>query len=58
VIAGLPPASWVLILASVGLGLALELAFYRSIRRRSAATRPGESSLPRDGGPPVSPRSD
>ena len=33
-IAGLPLSSWLLIVASVGAGLAIEIAFYRAHRRR------------------------
>lgn len=32
-IAGLPLSSWLLIVASVGAGLAIEIAFYRAHRR-------------------------
>jgi hypothetical protein len=33
-IAGLPAASWVLIVVAVGAGLAIEIAFLRAQRRR------------------------
>ena len=35
-LAGLPLSSWLLIVASVGAGLAIELAFYRAHRRSIA----------------------
>ncbi|HEX6324198.1 MAG TPA: hypothetical protein VFZ36_10775 [Vicinamibacterales bacterium] len=41
-IAGLPAASWLLILVSVGAGLAIEIAFLRAQRRRA----PREDSPP------------
>lgn len=34
VIAGLPPSAWLLLAASVGIGLAIELAFYVHRKRR------------------------
>jgi hypothetical protein len=33
-IAGLPVDAWLLLIVAVGLGLTLELAFYRTQRRR------------------------
>ena len=33
-IAGMPVDAWLLLIVAVGLGLALELAFYRAQRRR------------------------
>jgi len=35
-IAGLPVDAWLLLVAAVGLGLTLELAFYRARRRERA----------------------
>lgn len=37
-IAGLPWTAWVLLLAAVGLGLAIELTFYVNHRRRRGPT--------------------
>jgi hypothetical protein len=39
VVAGLPLSAWLLLLASFGIGLALELAFYFRHRPRNRATR-------------------
>jgi len=41
-LAGLPPSSWLLLLAAVGIGLLVELRFY-------VLNRPGRGSAPRRG---------
>jgi hypothetical protein len=47
-IAGLPLTSWILNLASVGLGLAVEIHFYLSLRgHKSAESESGDTTTGR-----------
>lgn len=41
-IAGLPLSAWVLLIASAGIGLAVELGFYTRYRRRGSRPWRGE----------------
>lgn len=60
IVAGLPVESWLLIVAAVGIGLAIEIAFFRAHRRAERRRGAGdlrssgdETREPRDPGPPV-----
>jgi hypothetical protein len=49
---GLPPGAWALLLLAVGLGLALELAFYRArLRERRGETGGAVETGAPEGGP-------
>lgn len=60
IVAGLPIESWVLVVAAVGIGLAIEIAFFRAHRRAQRRRGAGEPHAPgevtrepRDPGRPV-----
>ena len=42
----MPLPAWLLLIAAVGLGLSLELAFYRARRRERRLGRPGRAPRP------------
>lgn len=48
IVAGLPIESWLLVVASVGIGLAIEIAFFRAHRRAERRRGPGNLRSPRD----------
>lgn len=48
IVAGLPLESWLLVVASVGIGLAIEVAFFRAHRRAERRRGTGEPRSPDD----------
>lgn len=48
IVAGLPIESWLLVVASVGIGLGIEVAFFRAHRRAERRRRAGDPRSPGD----------